>query len=184
MERHGAHQQAHGGDLGQSKAQPVRQLNNGKHRHRRLQRRDRPARSRAERSDHHQQRRRQRKSRRQRKHDNFGEHPQRPQTGNRQPAKTGLLPDDGGKNVIRGVAALDQRRCEDDGEKAAVTEQRARAALDHVSLFRAIDRPEAETGQCASPGYQRDHPNQVFGRDHIDQQSARQCAHHECSRAP
>ena len=82
------------------------------------------------------------------------------------------------------MAALDERRRQDDANEAGVTEQRAAAALSHVDLFETIDRPQAYTCQRGQPRQCRDHPNQVFGRDHIDQQSARQCAHHECGRAP
>ncbi len=107
--------------------------------------------------------------RRQRKQHDLGKHAERPQPRYGEPAQARLLPDNGRENVIGGVAALDQRRCQDDGEEARVTEQRARAARHHVSLFETVDRPEPETRQCAEPGHRSDHPNEVASRDHIDQ---------------
>ncbi len=54
--------------------------------------------------------------------------PSDPQACNRQSVESGLLPGDRRENVIGGMAALDQRRRHDDSEKAAVAQQRARAA--------------------------------------------------------
>ena len=67
------------------------------------------------------------------------------------------------------MAALDQRRGHDDGEKAGVAEQRAGVALRQVRLFETVKRRQTETGKGAQPGHRGDDPNQVFWRDHIDQ---------------
>ena len=179
-----AHQQTHGADHGQPEGQAMRQLHHGQHRDRRILRGDGPARHRAQCRDHHQQRGRQLEPRRQREHHDLGKHAERPQPGNGQPAEAGLLPGDRGEDVIGGVAALDQRRRCDDGEKAGIAQQRRAAVRRRRGRLWAVQRLQPEAGQRAEQRHRRDHPDQMLGRDHVDQQPAGQRAHHERRRAP
>ena len=154
----------------------MRELDHRQHRQRRLLRRDQPARHRAQRPDHHQHRWLQREARRQREHHDLGKHAQHPQPGNGQSAQPRLLPGDRRKGVIGGVAALDQRRRHDDGEKAAVAQQRARAAGDRGGP--SWCRPAAAARGWPARRARRagDDPDQVSGGDHVEQHAADQRA--------
>ena len=179
-----AHHQAHGADHGQSEGQAMHQLHHGEDRDRRILRGDRPARDGAEGRDHHQPRRMQREPRRQREHHDLGEHPERPEPGDGQPAEARLLPGDRGEHVVGGMAALDQRRGGDDGEKAGIAQQPRAAMRRRRRRLRTVQRLQPETDERAEHRHRRDHPDQVLGRDHVDQEPAGQRARHERRRAP
>jgi hypothetical protein len=86
--------------------------------------------------------------------------------------------------VIGGVAALDQRRRHDDGEKAGLTQQRARTSGPGRGSLCRVLWPKSEAGDGAEPGHACNHPDQVPRRDNIHQQPASQCSHDEGGRAP
>ena len=110
--------------------------------------------------------------------------PSDPQPGNRQSAEARLLPGDRREDVIGGMAALDQRRRHDDGEKAAVAQQRARAAGARAGRPGVVQRLQREAGQRPERGRAGDDPDQVSGGDEVDQQPADQRADDEGGRAP
>ena len=136
-------------------------------------------------ADHHQRRRLQRKARRQREHHDLGEHAQHPQPGDRHPAEAGGLPGDGGEGVVGGVAALNQRRADDDGEKAGITQQRARAVRRRRRRLRMVQPPaRPRLASAPSPATDGDDPDQVPRRDDVDQEPAGQRADDEGRRPP
>src|SRR5690349_4724126 len=82
-----------------------------------------------------------------------GEDAERPQGGDGQAAKALLLPGDGGDDVVGRMAALDQRRGQDDGEKAWVAQQRARALMRGGTSLQRTERLQPEADQRAEPGH-------------------------------
>ena len=82
------------------------------------------------------------------------------------------------------MAALDQRRGEDDGEEAAIAQQPARAMMRRWRGLDGAERLQPETHQRAERGHADDEPDQVSGRDDIEQLTAGQRGGDEGRRAP
>ena len=95
-----------------------------------------------------------------------------------------MLPGDGGKDVVSGVAALNQRRRHDDRQETGIAQQGAGAVVRGRGGRWMAERLKSEADERPEPRHRRDHPDQMLGRDDIDQQPAGQRAHHERRRAP
>ena len=162
----------------------MRELDDRENSQRRVLRRYRPARGRAQCRDHHQHRRLQGESRRQREQHDLGNHAQDPQNCNRQSVEPRLLPGDRCENVIGGMAALDQRRRHDNSDKAAVAQQRACAAGARAGGPGVVQRLQREAGQRPECGGACDDPDQISGGDQVEQRPADQCAEDEGGRTP
>ena len=105
--------------------------------------------------------------------------------GDGQPAEAGGLPGDGSEAVIGGVAALDQRRRQDDGEKAGVAQQRAAPGdAGRGGLCRPSSGEARGSRAAPSPAIAGNDPDQMPGCDEVDQQPACQRADDEGRRAP
>ncbi len=82
------------------------------------------------------------------------------------------------------MAALNEGRRHDDGEKTGVAQQGAGPMVDIYKRFWRAQRLKAEADEGAKRCHRCDDPDQVFGSDDIDQQPASQRACHERCRAP
>jgi hypothetical protein len=82
------------------------------------------------------------------------------------------------------MAALDQRCRDNDGEKAGLAQQGARAVQRRRSGLWAVQGLKAEADDGAEPRYGSNDPDQVLCRDDIDQQPAGQRSCDERRRAP
>ena len=82
------------------------------------------------------------------------------------------------------MAALNQRRGRDDGEKTGIAQQRARAGQRRARGLGLVQRLQPEADEGAERRHPGNDPDQVFGGDEIDQQPAAQRADHEGRRPP
>ncbi len=82
------------------------------------------------------------------------------------------------------MAALNERRRGDDGQKTRLAQQGVRAVARHRCRLRMVQPREPEADDGAEPGHGCDHPDQLRRGDHVGQKSADQRSHHERRRTP